>query len=62
MKVCIVKQLEREKGYQVMIPTRFGFNHVFAGKLFTLEEAKEICTTNGYNVIAIGDLWECLDK
>ena len=60
MNVCIIKQLEREKGYQIMKQCGSGFNHVFPGKLFTLDEAKTICTQNAWTVDAIGDIWQCL--
>lgn len=62
MNVCIIKQTHHEKGYQIMIEDRFGFNHVYPGKLFTLEEAKQICKENNFNIAAIGDIWQCTSK
>lgn len=62
MNVSIIKQTHHEKGYQIMIATQYGFNHVYPGKLFTLEEAKTICSTNGFNVVSIGDIWQCASK
>jgi hypothetical protein len=62
MTVCIIKHgFNHEKQYQIMIPVRYGFNHVFPGKLFTLDEAKKICTDNNWIVKAIGDIWQCAD-
>lgn len=61
MNVCIVDQnLRREARFQIMINRNDTFYHVFPGKLFTLEAAKQICNDNGYNIIAIGDIWQCL--
>ena len=63
MDVCVINQeLRRPKTYQVMVRVRCGFNHVCPGKLFTLEEAEEYCRDNGYNVVAVGTLWECLKQ
>ena len=58
--VIIDRELNRERKYQIMIPVLNGFNHVYPGKLFTLEQAKQICNTNNYNIIAIGNTWQCL--
>lgn len=61
MTVCIINQeLHREKQYQIMRPANCGFSHVFPGKLFTLEQAKTICTENNFTVAKIGTVWECL--
>ena len=60
--VCIVHMIERdEKGWQIMKRTRSGFNHVFPGVLFTLDEARDACRKHGFNVIATGDMWQCLE-
>lgn len=60
MEVCIVnRELRTDKKYQIMVRARYGFNHVYPSKLFTLEEAKQICKSNGYTVVAIGDIWQC---
>ena len=41
MDVCIVHTIERkERGWQVMKRISYGFNHVFPGVLFTLDEAR----------------------
>lgn len=59
-KVCIIdQQLKGDKHYQIMRRDRYGFAHVFPGKLFTLEEAQAECEKNGFEVIAIGDIWQC---
>ena len=43
-KVCIMdQQLKGDKHYQIMRRDRYGFAHVFPGKLFTLEEAQAEC-------------------
>ena len=62
MNVSIIKQTHHEKGYQIMIEKANCFYHVYPGKLFTLEEAKQICSTNNYNVVSIGDIWQCASK
>lgn len=60
MNVSIVKQnFNHPKSYQIMIAAGSGFYHVFPGQLFTLEEAKTICSTNNYTVDCIGDIWQC---
>lgn len=61
MNVCIINQeLYRDKQYQIMQQCGAGFNHVYPGKLFTLEQAKEICKENNFNIVAIGTIWECI--
>ena len=63
MKVCIIDQrFNHEKRYQIMRRDPYGFTHVFPGKLFTLEEAKAECEKQGYEVIAIGDIWQCSER
>lgn len=63
MKVCIIdRELSHEKRYQIMQRDPFGFTHVFPGKLFTLEEAQAECGKRGYEVIAIGDIWQCSER
>ena len=62
MEVCIVdRELRSSKKYQIMVRTQHGFNHLYPGKLFTLDSAKEVCKTNGYTVVAIGDIWQCVE-
>lgn len=61
-KVCIIdRELQGEKRYQIMRRDRYGFTHVFPGKLFTLEEAQAECEKYGFEVIAIGDIWQCCE-
>lgn len=58
MNVCIIDQgINHRKRYQIMVQVGSGFNHLFPGKLFTLEQAKAICNDN---IAAIGTVWECL--
>ena len=60
MKVCIINQgLRHEKRYQIMQRDSYGFTHVFPGKLFTLEEAQAECQKRGFEVVAVGDIWQC---
>ena len=62
MDVCIVHMIERkEQGWQIMKRTWCGFNHVFPGVLFTLDEARNECRERGFNVVATGDLWQCVE-
>ena len=62
MDVCIVHTIERkERGWQVMKRTWCGFYHVFPGVLFTLDEARNECRERGFNVIAVGDIWQCAE-
>lgn len=61
-KVCIIdRELQVENRYQIMRRDAYGFTHVFPGKLFTLEEAQAQCEKNGFEVIAIGDIWQCCE-
>ena len=62
MNVSIIKQIYHEKGYQIMVERGSAFYHVYPGKLFTLEEAKTICSANCFNVVSIGDIWQCATK
>ena len=60
--VCIVHTVEwSEKGWQIMKRTRSGFNHVFPGVVFTLGEARNVCREHGFDVVATGDFWQCLE-
>lgn len=62
MEVCIVHTLEyRAKGWQIMRRMWCGFDHVFPGKLFTLDEAMSLCAERGFNIVAVGDRWQCLE-
>ena len=38
------------------------FEHVYPGKLFTLNDAINICGKNNYEIKAIGTMWQCLNK
>ena len=61
MKVVIIdRELNRDKKYQIMYQSGCGFNHVYAGNLFTLEDAKKICKDNNLEVVAIGTIWQCI--
>ena len=63
MKVCIIdRELKTEKRYQIMKRVPYGFAHVYAGKLFTLEEAQAECEKQGFEVIATGDVWQCSER
>ena len=63
MQVVIIdRELNRDKKYQIMTNDGYGYNHVFPGKLFTLERAKTICNENNFEVVKIGNIWECLKK
>ena len=63
MNVCIInRELNRERQYQIMYQSGCGFDHVYPGKLFTLEQAKTICKENNFNIVAIGTIWECTNK
>lgn len=62
MDVCIVNTIERMKngkGWQIMKRVPCGFNHVFPGILFTLDEARNVCRDHGFDIVAVGDLWQC---
>lgn len=61
MKVVIIdRELNRDKKYQIMYQSGCGFNHVYAGNLFTLEQAKTICKENNLEITAIGTIWQCI--
>ena len=61
MQVVIInRELNRDKKYQIMYQTGSGFDHVYAGNLFTLEEAIAICNENNLEVKTIGNIWECI--
>ena len=63
MDVCIVHMIERkERGWQIMRRTWCGYNHVFPGVLFTLDEARNECRERGFNVVAVGDIWQCAER
>lgn len=65
MEVCIVNTIARlkyGKGWQIMKRAGTGYNHVFPGALYTVEEATNICNEHNFHVVAIGDFWECLKK
>lgn len=60
-EVCIVHIIEQSmRGWQIMKKCRCGFNHVFPGVLFTLEEAQNACRKHDFKIVAIGDIWQCL--
>lgn len=51
--------IQHKKRYQIMIAAGSGFDHVFPGKLFTLEEAKAICEKHNFIIDSIGSIWQC---
>lgn len=55
----IDQELSHAKKFQVMVKRKSAFYHIFPGQLFTLEEAKNICDKNGFNVVKIGGIWQC---
>lgn len=60
MDVYIINQeLNHTKKFQIMVKRKSAFYHIYPGQLFTLEEAKNICDKNGFNVVKIGDIWQC---
>lgn len=60
MNVYIINQeLNRTKTFQIMVKRKNAFYHIFPGELFTLEEAKNICDKNDFNVVKIGNIWQC---
>lgn len=60
MDVYIIDQeLNRAKKFQIMVKRKNAFYHIFPGELFTLEEAKSTCIENGFNVLKIGNIWQC---
>lgn len=60
MDVYIINQeLNRTRSFQLMVKQKNAFYHIYPGKLFTLEEARDICDKNGFNVVKIGDIWQC---
>lgn len=62
MDVCIVHMIEhKNRGWQIMRRTWCGFYHVFPGVLFTIDEARNECRERGFNVIAVGDMWQCAE-
>ena len=61
MKVVIIdRELNRERKYQIMYQSGCGFDHVYAGNLFTLDQAQAICKENNLEVVAIGTIWQCI--
>jgi hypothetical protein len=63
MTVYIInRELYREKQYQIMTGNSYGFNHVFPGQLFTLNQAIEICKEHNFNIANIGNIWQCISK
>lgn len=63
MRVCIVNTVARLKngrGWQVMRRVSCGLAHV-EHELVTLEEAITYCNENNYQIIAVGDFWQCVE-
>ncbi len=52
-----------EKHYTILQPVIGSpFKHLFPDQLFTLEEAKEICLKNNYNIKKLAHEWACFSK
>lgn len=65
MEACIVNmvsQLKNGRGWQIMERAGSGYSHMFPGELYTREEAVNICNNKGFQVVAIGDFWQSLEK
>lgn len=63
MDVYIINQkINHIKRYQIMTAAGSGFNHLYPGKMFSLNEAIKTCGENGYTIKAIGDIWHCANK
>lgn len=63
MNVFIINtERNHEKRYQIMTAAQHGFNHVYPGKLFTLNQAIKIAGENNFNIAAIGNIWQCSNK
>ena len=63
MQVCIINtERNHQKRYQIMVNTGTLFEHIYPGKLFTLNDAIKICGENNYEIKAIGTMWHCLNK
>lgn len=59
MKIVIVDREKRDdKKYQIMSQVPYGLNHCYPGKLFTIEEAVNICNKNGWEISAVGTFWK----
>ena len=62
MQVCIIDtERNRPERYQVMENVGTAFLHLCPGKLFTLADAENYCREKGYQVKAIGTMWQCLN-
>lgn len=64
MNVIIIKKVNPYKEECEILQPIIGthFKHLFPDKLFTLEEAKTICTENNYNIITICSEWALFSK
>lgn len=61
MEACIVHTIEYlEEGWQLMTRFKTGYNHVYDCNLRTLAECQDIATAQGWDVVAIGNFWQCL--
>jgi hypothetical protein len=63
MNVYIINtKINHIKRYQIMTATQTGFNHVYPGKMFSLNDAIKLCGENDWTINAIGDIWHCTNK
>lgn len=62
MNVALMsRQTQHGMLYQIMqYDGRSGFTHVAPGRFFTEKNALIYCHEHNHNVVAIGDMWECL--
>lgn len=49
-----------DKHYQVMYKADYGLHHLYPRKFMTLNEAKQICEENDFEVVKTGTVYECL--
>ena len=63
MNVFIIDtERPHENRYQIMTGGNGMFEHLYPGKLFTLEQAQTTCKENNHNVVKIGTMWQCVSK
>ncbi len=67
MKNVVIQELTNyrnrsEKRFLIMtrLAHRNGLNHVFPARLFTRDQAIEVCNSNGWTIEAIGDFYEII--
>lgn len=64
MHVVIVdSEFKKARKFQIMRRAgSYGVDHVFPGKLFTLEQAREICAAHGFIIDAVGSLYQVTEN